>query len=189
VFSPGLRDRLRWVFVDLRHFATSDPSFPLDRISIELYADDIERIRQTLEMGDVVVIGHSTHGCIALEYARRHPEHVRGVVVMGSYPHFSDELPDAADRLWESDASDERKEILAREMAELTPEVRATLSPVDFFVREYVADGPRNWYDPSYDSTSLRECVEFDGPVGSASSGCSTPTTWHSVRERSGCRS
>jgi proline iminopeptidase len=166
VFSPELREQLQLVFVDLRHFATSDASFSLDRISIELYANDIERVRQTLELGDVIVIGHSTHGCVALEYARRYPQHVRGVVVMGSYGHLSDELPDAADRLWESDASDERKEIFARAMAELTPEVRATLSPSELFVREYVAWGPRHWFDPTYDCTWMWEGVELDASIG-----------------------
>src|SRR4029453_445043 len=74
VFSQDLRSHLQLVFVDLRHFAASDPSFSPDRISIETYPDDIEHVSQTLELGDVVVMGHSIHGTIALEYARRYPE-------------------------------------------------------------------------------------------------------------------
>lgn len=166
VFSPGLRDGLRCVFADLRHFASSDPSFPLDRITLDLYADDIEQVRQTLDLGDVVVGGHSTHGNTALEYARRHPGHVRGVAVVGSYPHLSDDVPTSAARLWEFEASDERKEILRRRLAAITPELRASLAPAELFVRQYVADGPINWYDPTYDATWLWEGVELDGPVG-----------------------
>jgi len=86
----------------------------------------------------VVVIGHSIFGAIALEYARRYPEHVRGVVAIGTIPHLSDEDPAAVDQLWEAEASEERKEILARQLAELTPAVRATLSPTNMFVREFV---------------------------------------------------
>jgi len=50
-------------------------------------------------------------------------------------------------------------------MAELTPEVRATLSAADIFVREYVANGPMCWYDPTYDCSWLWEEVAPDGPV------------------------
>ena len=165
VFSQDLREHLQLIFVDLRHFAASDPSFTPDRISVGTYADDIERVRQTLRLGDVVVMGHSIHGTIALEYARRYPEHVRGVVAIGAPPRRSDDEPAPSDRLWEADASEERKEILARQLAELTPEVRATLSPADLFVRSYVANGPRYWYDPAYDCSWLWDGVVPDMPV------------------------
>ena len=36
------------------------------QVSIETYPADIEQVRQTLGLGDVVVIGHSVHGVIAL---------------------------------------------------------------------------------------------------------------------------
>jgi proline iminopeptidase len=165
VFSQDLRAHLQLVFVDLRHFATRDPSFDPDRISIETYPDDIEHVRQILELDDVVVIGHSIHGTIALEYARRYREQVRGVVAVGAPPHRSAEDPSPSARFWEADASEERKEILARQLAELTPEVRAALSPGELWAREYVASGPKIWFDPAYDGSWLWEGVVLDGPV------------------------
>jgi proline iminopeptidase len=168
MFSQELRDHLQLVFADLRHFAdprhfaSSDPSFRPEAISVETYADDVERVRQTLGLGDVVVIGHSIHAIIALEYARRYPEHMRGVVMLGAAP--GEDLAEV-ERLWEAEASEERKEILARQLAELTPEVRATLSPADIFVREYVANGPRWWHDPTRDASWLWEEVVPDMPV------------------------
>jgi proline iminopeptidase len=165
VFSQELREHLQLVFVDLRHFAASEPSFAPNLISVETYTDDVERVRKTLGLGDVVVIGHSIHGTIALEYARRYPEHVRGVVAICAPPRRSDEDPAPRERLWEADASEERKEILARQLAQLTAEVRARLSPADMFVRTYVANGPRYWYDPTYDCSWLWEGVVPDMPV------------------------
>lgn len=162
VFSPDLRRHLRLVFLDLRHFAATDPSFDPERISIETLPADIERAREKLELGDVVVVGHSTHGTMALEYARRYPEHVRGVVAIGAPPQRGEERPSASERLWETDASEERKEILARQVADLKPEVRATLSPSEIWVREYVASGPKYWYDPTYDASHLFEGVVID---------------------------
>lgn len=171
VFSPELREHLQLIFIDLRHFAdprhpaSADPSFRPEQITIDTYADDIDQVRQTLRLGDVVVIGHSVHGRFALEYARRYPEHVRGVVAISAVPCASDEYDAECGRLWEADASDDRKQILARQLAELTPEVRATLSPADMFVREYVAFGPMNFYDPAYDSSWLWEDVVPDMPI------------------------
>jgi len=165
VFGPELREHLQLVFVDVRHFAASDPSFGPDRISIETYPDDIERVRKELGLGDVVVIGHSIHGVIALEYARRYPEHVLGVVAIGAPASRSHEDPSPSRRLWEAEASEERKELVARNLEELTPEVRATLSPGELWVREYVASGPMIWFDPTYDANWLFEGVALDGPV------------------------
>ncbi len=169
VFSQDLRRHLQLIFVDLRHFVdprelpSADPSFDLNRISLDTYADDIEQVRQALGLGDVVVIGHSIHATLALEYARRYPEHVRGVVPIGGFAGTEGDEA-ATDALWDA-ASDERKEIFARNKAELTSELQASLSPSEFFVRRYVALGPWYWYDPTTDASWLWEDVVPDMPV------------------------
>ncbi|MGN6166984.1 MAG: alpha/beta fold hydrolase, partial [Solirubrobacteraceae bacterium] len=157
VFAQELREHLQLAFVDLRQWAASDPAFSPERISIESYLDEIEHVRRTLELGDVIVIGHSLHGTIALEYARRYPEHVLGVVAIGSPPYRSHEDPSPSERFWLADASEQRKEIVARRLAELTPEVRAALSPAELWKRRYQASAPKIWFDPTYDDTSLWE--------------------------------
>src|SRR5215472_15291895 len=92
LFSRELREHLQLVFADLRHFAdprhfvSADPSFRAERISIDTYADDVKQVREALGLSDVVVMGHSIHASIALEYTRRYPEHVRGVVAIGATP-------------------------------------------------------------------------------------------------------
>ena len=52
-----------------------------------------------------------------------------------------------------------------RQLAELTPELRATLTPAEFFVRQYVARGPTMWFDPSYDCSWLWEGVVLNQPI------------------------
>ena len=169
VFSADLRRHLQLVFVDLRHFVhpdqftSADPSFNANQITLDTYADDIEQVRQALGLGDVVVIGHSIHATLALEYARRYPGHVRGVVPIGGLAGTEGDEA-ATDALWEA-ASDERKELMARRQAELTPELRASLSSAEFFVRRYVALGPWYWYDPASDASWLWEDVVPDMPV------------------------
>jgi proline iminopeptidase len=155
MFSSGLRDHLRLVFVDLRHFGVSDPSFDPSRMSRQTYADDIESIRQALQLGEVILIGQSIHGTIALDYAKRHPAHVRGVVVIGAYAYLSDHEPDAAEQLWDTDASPERKQARAHRTAELAPDLLAGLSAEEAIARDYVANAARDWYDASYDPSWL----------------------------------
>ena len=72
---------------------------------------------------------------------------------------------DAALEQLRQEASEERRELRARKQGELTPELRASLSPAEFFVREYVARGPMHWYDPTYDGAWLWEGTELNMPV------------------------
>jgi len=164
-FSQELAQQVELVFVDLRHFVPSDPTFTPDMVSIDRYADDIERVRETLGLEDVVVIGHSLHSRLALEYARRYPDHLRGAVAIGAAPYESDDEYEAAfDPLW-AGASEERKRLRAELKAELTPELRARLSPAEVYLREYVARGPLFYYDPAYDATRLWEGVHVNMPI------------------------
>src|SRR5262245_17607388 len=57
VFSQGLRARLELIFLDLRHFAATDPAFTPDHLTLDTYADDIEQARKALNLGEVIVIG------------------------------------------------------------------------------------------------------------------------------------
>jgi proline iminopeptidase len=170
IFSEDLRRHVQLVNVDLRHFAdpehpaSAEPSFSRDQITIDSYAADIERVRQALGLGDVVVIGHSIHSLIALEYARRYPEHVLGAVPIGGIAGTEGDEA-ATDALWETAASPERKELFARRRVTLTPELRASLSPAEYFVRSYVTRGPWYWYDPEVDSSWLWEDVVPDMPI------------------------
>ena len=97
-------------------------------------------MRQALDPGDVIVLGRSMHSVFALDYATRYPARVRGVVLIGGAPRG-----DEAEFVWLwADASQEGRDLFARQQAELTPELRATLSPTELFVREYVARGQRS---------------------------------------------
>jgi proline iminopeptidase len=170
IFSEDLRRHLQLVNVDLRHFVdpqhftSADSSFDPERITLDTYADDVERVREALGLGDVVVIGHSVHAQVALEYARRYPEHVLGVVPIGGIAGTEGD-DEATEALWESAASAERKELYARKTAALTPELRASLTPAEYYVRRYVARGPWLWYDPNHDSSWLWVDVVPDMPV------------------------
>jgi len=163
-FSPELRDHLRLVFVDLRHFARSDGSVPPEAITVDTYADDIERVRRELDLGRVCVIGHSIHGVLALEYARRHPDAVRQVVAIGAPPVGLLAMSEAGRAYWDAEASEERKQALAANWAARREEIDG-LSSAEAFVPRYVTNGPLYWADVHYDSTPLWAGVTINAPV------------------------
>lgn len=154
-FSRRLRADCTLAFTDLRHFAPSDAAFDLNRITFDTYADDIDRVRAALGFERCVIAGHSKHGNIALEYAKRYPARASHVVLIGSPPCGLERVVGARDDFWESHASEARRAALRLNWDALTPSRLAAMSPAEAEVARYVADGPRYWYDPAYDASPL----------------------------------
>ncbi len=111
-FSRRLRDHFKLYFVDLPHFAPSAPSTEPSEITLDTYAEDTDLIRRFFGFEEVAVLGHSIHGTMALEYARRYPQHVSHVVVIGSPPVGLEKMFEAGAQYWESHADAERKRVL-----------------------------------------------------------------------------
>ena len=158
-FSQGLRASLRMAFLDVRHFAGNDPALGLGRVTLDTYTEDIEAVRGELGFRRAVVIGHSHNGNLALEYAKRFPSRVSHVVLIGSPPLEVRRTIDAANSYWEDHASENRKAALRNNHDSLDPGALARLAPKQAYVVEYVADGPKYWYDTTYDASSLWQGV------------------------------
>jgi pimeloyl-ACP methyl ester carboxylesterase len=75
----ALMGRARCVALDLRGFGDSPAEPPY---SVEQYADDVLALCDTLRLGRVVLCGLSMGGYVAFAFWRRHPERVRGLVLM-----------------------------------------------------------------------------------------------------------
>jgi proline-specific peptidase len=59
------------------------------------FVDEVEQVRQALGLNrdNFVLYGHSWGGILAIEYALRHPQHLRGLVIsnmMSSVPAYND---------------------------------------------------------------------------------------------------
>lgn len=154
-FAPALGDQVRLIFAELRSnrtFAGDAPTLTLDRL-----IQDMDELRQTLGLDRMGVIGHSGHSVLALAYAAHYPEHVSGVIVVGGMPTFVPDLRDQIAAYWGVAASPERKQRVADNHAKLAKDVLERMSPAERLVVTYAADGPRYFYDPSYDCTPLWE--------------------------------
>src|ERR1041385_7869204 len=107
----------------------------------------------------MIIAGHSAAGLLALEYARRYPQHVAGVLVIDTPPIGTRDLEAASDQYWQTEASEERKSLLERNWSAITEDDWAQLDPSAQLVRTYKANAPKYWYDPTYDPSWLWEGV------------------------------
>ncbi len=162
VFSENLRSHLRLVFVDHRGSAASPGSVDTDEFALERIVDDVELVRETLGLERVAVIGHSGHSFMALEYAKKYPANVSHVIMIGIAPDRSASSAEAAQQNWLKLASPERKSALEENERRMTDEQLAQLPPGERFIKSYVRNGPRAWYDPHFDSTPLWEGVDIN---------------------------
>lgn len=159
-FPQELRRHFEIVFCDLREWAPTPAGFDVSTITKDTFSDDIEAIRGASGLDRPVVMGHSHHGNIAIEYARRYPDRVRGAVsIAGSLPPGEIDLQDAT-TFFDRDASSERKAAHARNLA--TRHVPTAIKSSGDFVDMYVANGARMWYDPDFDSTPFWEGVDIN---------------------------
>ena len=80
----ALGDRLELIFVDLRGNGRSPDPADWGEVSHATWVDDIEQLRARLGHERILLFGHSYGGHLALEYALRYPEHLRGLILCGT---------------------------------------------------------------------------------------------------------
>jgi proline iminopeptidase len=155
-FSQNLRKALRLHFVDYRGFAEG----PEVDLTFETLLADLERLRQKLCLKKCIVIGHSAHGLLALEYAKKYNRHVSHVVIIGMPPHMKPDNIAMAQRNWDESVWPERKAAFERNMKLMPDENLKSLSRDQWFLQMNFRNVPKNWYDYNFDSTPLWEGVK-----------------------------
>ncbi|MGE0623001.1 MAG: alpha/beta fold hydrolase [Pseudomonadales bacterium] len=165
-FSRNLREHLRLVFVDHRGFVPMPADVPPRAFELDTILEDTEHLRSSLELGAVVVIGHSGHAFMALEYAKRFPQHVSHVVLIGCSPRLGPEAFAAADRYWEESVDPVRKAVMAENLARLPDSAFEGRPFSEFFVPFYLRNAPRFWFDPRFDASELWEGVVPNAIMG-----------------------
>ncbi|HCL66701.1 MAG TPA: alpha/beta hydrolase [Rhizobium sp.] len=156
-FSQDLRRSVRFHFVDHRCFARPLGNVDTADFAFDTIIADIELARQSLSLQRFAILGHSGHGYMALEYARRFPDRVSHVVMAGTGPSQSPDMAELSERRWESEASPHRKAIFAREIARLAGDIAA--HPDERFKHLLIRLGARSWFDADFDARPLWEGV------------------------------
>ncbi len=162
-FSRTLREALRLIFIDHRGFAPARTEYAAGDYGFGTVLDDIERMRAHLGLERFAILGHSGHGYMALEYAKRHPERVSHLIMVGTGPSHSARHMALAERIWEETVSPARKAIFAREMAKLGDDIAAR--PEDRFKSLLIRLGAKSWHRPDFDASHLWSDVTVNNPV------------------------
>jgi proline iminopeptidase len=162
-FSADLRQHLRLAFVDHRGFANPVGDHGPADYQLDVVLADMELMRQQLGFGTIVVIGHSGHGYLALEYAKRYPQHVSHVVMIATGPSQSVAHQQLTEERWREAVCPERKARFDLDMAGLAADLAA--SPDERFITFCLRMGARSWYDPTFDARPLWEGVRVTMPI------------------------
>lgn len=158
-FSQNLRKSLRLHFVDYRGFA-QPPADGIGEIpSFDRLVDDIEHMRMKLSLDKCIVVGHSAHALLALEYAKKYSQYISHVVMIGTSPSFSPEHAKMAERNWDESVWPERKLALAERLREFPDEALSKLPPGQAFVKWNERRAPQSWFDFRFDSSALWQGV------------------------------
>ena len=157
-FSEELHKHLKIYYVDMRWFAPGLSGEQVNEFNIRNVARDIEEIRQFLKLEKPVLMGHSIHGTVAMEYARLFPENVSSLVLIGSPNRFGNPFFDKTTASAWKKASESRKELQNKNWNELS-KISAGLTEAERVVEEYCTMAPSYWFDPTYDAHWLWEGV------------------------------
>ena len=146
------------VFVDHRGFSPPYDCKDTAQFQLDSLIDDIELVRKELGFDKIIVMGHSGHAFMALEYAKKYPANVSHLVMMCAGPNLSHEAHLAAQRYLNDSVCPERKAALAQSLTRLPQEIEA--APEKAFITYCLLMGPKSWFDYNYDATKLWEGVE-----------------------------
>ncbi len=161
-FSLDLRRHFKMIFIDHRGFVPPNGERDTSDFSLSKITADVELIRQNLSLGKVIILGHSGHSYMALEYAKRYPENVSRLVMAGIAPDLGPEHTGMISRYWEESVDKERKQALRENMKMVTDDDLAAMIPGDAFIANYVRSGPMAWYDPHFDASEFWKGVHVN---------------------------
>ncbi|MUH01169.1 alpha/beta fold hydrolase [Scytonema sp. UIC 10036] len=159
-FSNNLRNSLKLVFVDHRGFSPPYDCKDITQFQLDILVDDIELVRKELGFEKIIIIGHSGHAFMALEYAKKYPANVSYAVMICGAPSYSHEAHKASVRYLNDSVCPDRKAVLAKNLARLPQEIEA--APEKSFITFCLLMGPKSWFDYNYDATKLWEDVEVN---------------------------
>jgi len=147
-FSEKLQDQFQLVYIEMRGTGYSTGS-ALGATFASL-ADDINAVREALGIQQAVLMGHSNHGSIVLEYALNHPKHTAAVISVASTPDFIRIFP-LGGTAWETRATDTQKTIQAKLQADFDALDLQKLDADETALQGFMTLTPLAWMDPTTD--------------------------------------
>ncbi|MHA2009170.1 MAG: alpha/beta fold hydrolase [Promethearchaeota archaeon] len=163
VYTSELRKHFKLIFLTTAIYTPKN--FDLENYTMESILAEVEQTRKALGLDKISVLGHSFTSLVALEYAKRYPDHTSHVIMIAISPSFNDAVMKERENFWLSQASAERKLILEQNEEKLTDDELNNLDPSNAFIARYVRNAPLYWFDPTYDASWLSEGVHWNADL------------------------
>lgn len=158
LYSDELRKKINLIHADPLTLTSEQAK----NLTLEAVLDDIEKVRKALGLKKIAVMSHSKYGPIALEYALKYPDNVSHSIITGARPYSNQKAYKIAEEYWDSNASEDRKEILQKNLEKLAKENISELSPTEQFIKMYSAHTPTFFFDPHYDLSLVMEGIQYN---------------------------
>lgn len=163
LFSEDLYDTFQFIFLDHRGFVKPPRTLQPEDYRLEKVLDDIETARQDLNLTNFILLGHSGHAFMALEYAKKYPYHVQKVALLNSAPTNSGERQRQSFAFFNETASPERKRQFEMDIALLESDIQK--DPERRFVHMCIRMGAQSFYDYTFDAAYMWEDVYTNMPI------------------------
>lgn len=159
-FSLELRKHFKLIFLSTAIYDPCDVD--LENYTMDNILNELEQTRRTLNLDKIAVMGHSYTSLVALEYAKRYPDHTSHVIMIAMTPNWNATTYKEHGEYWLSKASEERKLIMEQNKERLPDDELNNLDPSSAFIAWYVRNAPLYWFDPAYDAAWIFKGVHFN---------------------------
>ncbi|MGQ3481701.1 alpha/beta fold hydrolase [Paenibacillus sp. TY11] len=163
LFSDYLYKKFQFIFLDHRGFVKSSRALNLEDYTLDKVINDIETARQRLKLDQFIILGHSGHAFMAVEYAKQYPDYVQRVVLLNSAPTNSEERQRQSFSFFNETASSERKEHFGKDIVLLEEDIKR--DPDRRFVHMCIRMGAQSFYDYTFNAAYMWNDVYTNMPI------------------------
>ena len=132
-------------------------------LTMDQIIDDIAELAKELNLSKFVIFGFSAYGIVALEFAKKYPDLLAGIILSGTPPNSNPEVGALVDAYFEKHAEPERKKLYAERSLSVVQKDLDTLNSSQRFILWYVYQyGPRNFYIADFDCSAVYDDIYKD---------------------------
>ncbi len=131
-------------------------TYPDEPLTIDIILDDIKAQIDALKLEKCVLFAHSAYGIIALEFAKKYPDMIGGIIMIGTPVNCNAVVAEKNQKIFELEADAHRKEIDAQNKVQFKAIDKQSFTPEQLFLQEYIyRDAARYWYDAEFNCSDL----------------------------------